>query len=63
MRDEVLTFVEHLRAENRSVLDLLKADYAWVNEDLAKHYGLPGVKGDKFTRVALPPDSPRGAVP
>ncbi|HEX7897183.1 MAG TPA: DUF1588 domain-containing protein, partial [Planctomycetota bacterium] len=57
-----LTFIDQLRLDNRSVFELLKADYAWVNEDLAKHYGLPGVKGDKFTRVALPPDSPRGGL-
>src|SRR5688500_6105271 len=62
MRDEVLTFVDRLRVENRSVFELLRADYAWVNEDLAKHYGLSGVKGEAFTRVALPPDSPRGGL-
>jgi hypothetical protein len=42
--------------EDRSVLDLLTADYTFVNERLAKHYGLPNVYGPQFRRVTLPPD-------
>jgi hypothetical protein len=46
-------FFESLVREDRSVLDLLTADYTFVNERLAKHYGIPGVKGSQFRRVTL----------
>ncbi len=39
--------------EDRSVLDLLTADYTFVNERLAKHYGIPGIRGSEFRRVTL----------
>jgi hypothetical protein len=42
--------------EDRSVLDLLTADYTFVNERLAKHYGLPNIYGPQFRRVTLPAD-------
>ncbi len=42
--------------EDRSVLDLLNADYTFVNERLAKHYGIPNVYGSQFRRVTLGPD-------
>jgi hypothetical protein len=42
--------------EDRSILDLLTADYTFVNERLAKHYGLPNVYGPQFRRVTLPAD-------
>jgi len=42
--------------ENRSVVDLLTADYTFLNERLAKHYGIPGIYGSEFRRVALGPD-------
>ena len=45
--------------EDRSVLELLDADYTFVNERLARHYGISGVVGDQFRRVSLPKDSPR----
>ena len=45
--------------ENRSALDLLRADYTFVNERVARLYGLPNVKGNHFRRVTLPADSPR----
>jgi hypothetical protein len=45
--------------ENRSVLDLLDADYTYVNERLARHYGIAGVHGSYMRRVELDPDSPR----
>ena len=45
--------------DDRSVLDLLRADYTFVNERLAKHYGIPNVYGSHFRRVTLPKDSPR----
>jgi len=45
--------------EDRSVLELLDADYTYVNERLARHYGIEGVTGAQFRRVTLPQDSPR----
>jgi len=45
--------------ENRSVLDLLTADYTFLNEPLAKHYGIPQITGSHFRRVTLPKGSPR----
>jgi len=58
MRETELFFGSIIR-ENRSVLDLLDADYTFLNERLAKHYGIPGVYGERFRRVSLPPDSVR----
>ena len=46
----------------RSVLDLMTANYSFVNERLAKHYGIPNVEGTYFRRVTFPPDSPRGGL-
>ena len=48
--------------EDRSLLELIDADYTFLNEELAKYYGIPGVKGDEMRRVELPADSPRGGV-
>ena len=48
--------------EDRSVTDLLTADYTFLNERVATHYGVPGVYGDHFRRVALPAGSPRAGV-
>jgi mono/diheme cytochrome c family protein len=60
-RETELLFEEVLR-EDRSVLDLLKADHTWLNERLAKHYGIPHVYGTRFRRVALDPGSERGGL-
>ena len=56
-----LTFA-HILKEDRSVLELIESDYTFLNEDLAKHYGIPGVTGRAMRKVTLPPDSPRGGV-
>ena len=56
---ETKLFFESIMRENRSVLDLLDADYTFLNERLAKHYGIRGVHGERFRRVSLPADSPR----
>ena len=52
-RSEVALFVESVIREDRSVLDLLTADYSFVNERLALHYGIPNVRGERFRRVTL----------
>ena len=51
---ETELFFDSIVRENRSVFDLITADYTFVNERLARHYGLPGVTGAEFRRVALP---------
>jgi mono/diheme cytochrome c family protein len=56
---ETELFVESIIREDRSVLDLLDADYTFLNERLARHYGIQGVFGERFRRVSLPPDSVR----
>jgi hypothetical protein len=50
---EIELFVESVFRDDRSVLDLLTADYTFVNERLALHYGIPDVRGTRFRRVAL----------
>jgi mono/diheme cytochrome c family protein len=56
-----LFFVSIIR-EDRSILDLLSADYTFVDERLAKHYGIPGVYGSHFRRVALANEARRGLL-
>ncbi len=53
MRREVELLFDSIVREDRSLLDLLTADYTFVNEVLAKHYGMPGVAGPQFRRVAV----------
>jgi hypothetical protein len=50
---ETELFLEAMLREDRSVLDLLRADFTFVNERLARHYGLPGIYGSHFRRVAV----------
>ena len=60
-RETELLFETVLR-EDRSVVDLLGADYTFLNERLAKHYGIPHVYGDHFRRVQLDASGPRGGL-
>ena len=62
MREEAELFFAHLLRGDRPVLDLIDSRYSFVNERLARHYGIPGVAGEQFRRVDLPTDSPRGGV-
>src|SRR5262249_19383536 len=62
MREEVVAFLDHLRTADRSVLDLLDADYTFVNAALAKHYGIAGIVGDKIQKVTLHPEHHRGGL-
>ena len=59
LRREIELFFGSIVSEDRSVLDLLDTDYTFVNERLAKHYGIPYVVGTDFRRVQLGEDSPR----
>ena len=61
-RQETASFIASTIDEDRSVLDLLGADYTYVNERLARHYGIPGVYGSRFRRVALPDLEQRGGL-
>ena len=61
-RQETELFFDSILREDRSVLDLLHADYTFVNERLAKHYGIPHVYGTRFRRVTLDEDSWRGGL-
>jgi Protein of unknown function (DUF1592)/Protein of unknown function (DUF1588)/Protein of unknown function (DUF1587)/Protein of unknown function (DUF1585)/Protein of unknown function (DUF1595)/Planctomycete cytochrome C/Cytochrome C oxidase, cbb3-type, subunit III len=56
MRKEAELFVGNVVHEDRSVIDLLNGNYTFLNERLAKHYGIPGVYGSNFRRVELPPE-------
>lgn len=61
MLKETELFFENVVREDRSILDFIDADYTFVNERLAKHYGLSGVKGEEFRRVSLT-GTPRGGI-
>jgi mono/diheme cytochrome c family protein len=62
MRTETKMFFEHLVRGDRSLLELLTADYTFVNERLARHYGLPGIVGRDFRRVTYPDDRRQGIL-
>ena len=61
-RRETELFFDSIMRENRNVLDLLRADYTFVNERLAKHYGIPNVYGSRFRRVDLSESEHRGGL-
>jgi len=61
-RKETEMFFASIMREDRSVLDLLNADYTFVNERLAKHYGIPGIYGSQFRRVKLTSEERRGLL-
>ncbi|HEX4145027.1 MAG TPA: DUF1592 domain-containing protein [Pirellulales bacterium] len=61
MREETERFFGAIVAEDRSILDLLDADFTFINERLAKHYGIDDVKGREFRRVQLT-GTPRGGL-
>ncbi len=62
MVEETSLFFNHLVAEDRTVLDLLLADYTFANERLAEHYGMPGVAGPEFRKVDYPDAARRGLL-
>ena len=61
-RQETELFFESIMREDRSLIDLLNADYTFVNERLARHYGIPNVYGSHFRRVTLKNDERRGLL-
>ena len=61
-RRETELLFETIVREDRSILDLIDADYTFVDERLARHYGIPYVRGSRFRRVTLGEDSRRGLL-
>jgi hypothetical protein len=61
-RRETELFLNSILREDRSVLDLLTANYSFVNERLAKQYGIPNIQGSYFRKVTFPEGSPRGGL-
>ncbi len=59
---ETELFLDSILRENRSVLELITAKYSFLNERLAKQYGVPNILGSQFRRVDYPADSPRGGL-
>jgi hypothetical protein len=62
MITETELFFDHVVREDRGVLELLTADYTFLNGRLAGHYDIPNVQGSHFRRVTLPAGSPRGGL-
>src|SRR5262249_53510113 len=59
---ETELFLDNQLKEDRSIVELISADYSYLNERLARHYGVPGVHGANFRRVAFAADSVRGGL-
>src|ERR1051326_6807568 len=55
-------FFDSIIREDRSILDLLTADYSFVNERLARHYGIPDIYGSQFRRVTITEPARRGLL-
>ena len=62
MARETELFFSHVLSTNRPVLDFLASDYTFLNQRLAQHYGIPGVSGTAFRKVALDPAWHRGGL-
>jgi hypothetical protein len=62
MYEESLRFFNHLFQSDASILEILSADYTFVNGPLAEHYGVPGVTGDQWQKVQLGGDSQRSGI-
>ena len=62
MKRETELFIDSIMREDKSVMDLLSANYTFLNERLARHYGIPGIYGTDFRRVNLKEDARRGLL-
>ena len=62
MYDETIDYFDYVARENRDVTEFIDSNYAFVNQTLARHYGIEGVKGDTIRRVELSAGSPRGGI-
>jgi hypothetical protein len=61
-REETELFFDSVLRDDRNVLTFIRSDYTFLNERLAKHYGIPNVYGSRFRRVSLTPESRRGGL-
>ena len=61
-RQETEMLFQNIQRDDRSVMELLTADYTFVNERLARHYGIPGVYGSQFRRVAVTDEARKGLL-
>jgi hypothetical protein len=61
-RRETEMLLDSIIRDDRNVVDLLDANYTFVNETLARHYGIPNIKGERFRRVTLTDDARRGLL-
>jgi len=62
MREETKLFFSSIIHEDRNVMDLMTADYTFVNERLARHYGIPNVYGSQFRRIKITDETRRGLL-
>jgi hypothetical protein len=62
LQEETRRFFDHVVRQNRSALDLLNADYTFINDRVARHYGIAGVSGSAFRRVQLTDENRRGLL-
>jgi hypothetical protein len=62
MREETRLLLETIIREDRSVMDLMNADYTFVNERLARHYGIPNIYGSQFRKVTITDEARRGLL-
>ncbi len=62
MRRETELFFDSILREDRNIVDFLTADYTFVDETLAKHYGLPNIDGNRFRRVTIADENRRGLL-
>ncbi len=62
MEEEARAFFREILRKDESVLNFLDSDWIMANEKLASYYGISGIEGEEFRRVALPADSPRGGI-
>jgi len=62
MREETEKYFAHVMREDRPVVEFIDSNYTFVNEDLAKYYGIPDVSGKDLRKVTLPAGSPRGGL-
>lgn len=62
MKRETEMFFEHIARGDRDLIELITANYTFANAQLARHYGISGVRGDDFQQVELPTDSHRGGI-
>src|SRR5581483_4685526 len=62
MKQETQLLFGSIMREDHPILDFIDANYTFLNARLAAFYGIPGIEGNNFRRVELPPDSHRGGI-